>query len=939
MRTLVEAPRVFTLRLALLAALAIGGTGLFSGTPLAAQTQPTGTVAGFVRAEDGRPLADATVEVMDAHVTTVSDQRGNFRVPNVKAGTHTVVVGYFGFADDSLSVHVRSGETVEEQVTLTPKAIALAPLLVQGRVQGQARGLMEQRTAPRVENVATSDVIQSRPDANVADAVGRLPGVALERDEGEGKYIQIRGTQPSFSNVTINGAHVPSPEGDTRTVKLDIIPASVVSEVQLNKTLTADMDADAIGGSVNLKTKTPERGEPVASLTLLGGHTDLRSNTAYNGNALVGGRFGPDGKLGLLLTGSWDRNNRPIDDVEPVFDVGDLGSGTVPVVAEIDERLYSYQRVRGGFGGTLDYRLSDRSSLYLHGLFSDFHNYGVRYRNDAVPADGDLTPTSATSGTAAGGTISREVQTRRPAEQIYSIIGGGSHLLNGVALDYSASYSHSQQRVTNGRNTVFAMEDVDYAYDASNPDFPTFSVTNGAPISDPAAFTFDKFDIQNNLSTDHEVAAEANLSVPYTWGTMPATFKLGVKLRDEAKRRIDNDSIFTGYDGSFTLADALSSVNDPSFYYSHYALGPVPGAGEVESFEDRNRGSFVYDSGKSQASTEGADFNGSERVYAVYGMQSVDMGALNVLAGLRIEATRADYTGNVVQLDADKKYLGSTPESGTHSYANFFPSVHLRYAFDAQTALRFAVTQGISRPAFADLAPYLVTSQGLKTLTEGNPRLQPTRAANIDLMLDHYSGSVGVFSVGVYYKKITDFIFTRRRLLDSGPYAGYFASQPQNGDYGHIMGAEVELQHRFTTLPGALGGLGLDANLNLSDSHARVPSGDTDVRLVAMPRQGNANANLELTYDQARVSFRGGLTYNARNIWEYGDDAASDVYLDNHLQFDANATLEVTPDLRLVVQGLNLSNEVFGFYQGSTATPIQREFYGRTLFVGFRYGR
>ncbi len=911
---------------------------LVLAVPLAAQSPSAGVVAGHVSDPAGHPLMGATVTDGDGRTTVVANGEGYFRLASLRPGRHTLVVRYLGFRPDSIDADITAGQTVDEKVTLTESVAALAPVAVRGRVQGQARGLMERRSAERVEDVATSDVIRSRPDANVADAVGRLPGVSLERDEGEGKYLQIRGTQPSFSNVTINGAHVPSPEGDTRTVKLDVIPASLVSEIQLSKTLTADMDADAIGGSVNLVTKTPERGEPVTSLTLLGGHTDLRNNSVYNANALAGGRFGPDGKLGFLLTGSLDRNNRPIDDVEPVFDVGTLNGATVPVVAEIDQRAYSYQRARGGIGGTMDYRLSERSSLYLHGLFSEFHNYGVRYRADAVPADGDLTPGSLTSGSATGGTISREVQTRRPDEQIYSIIAGGKHLLNRASLDYSASYSHSQQQVVNGRNTVFALDNVDYTYDASNPKFPAFAVTNGAPISTPSAFGFDNFDIQNNRTTDHELATQVNLAVPYSWGSLPASLKVGLKLRDEQKMRANSDSIFNGYNGNFTLASALSGFTDPSFYYNHYDIGPVPGAGEAESFENANRGNFVYDAGKSLARTEGANYGGSEKVYAAYGMQSVDVGRLNVLAGVRVEATRADYTGNVVQLDDNGKYLGSTPESGSHSYANVFPSVHLRYALDTRTNLRLAATQGIARPAFADLAPYLVTSQGLHTLTEGNPQLQPTRSTNLDVMYDHYSGSIGVLSVGAYYKDITDFIFTGRQLLSSGAYSGYFASQPQNGPSGHILGLELELQHRFTSLPGMWSGFGVDGNLNLSDSRAKVPSGDT-FRDATMPRQGKTNANLELTYDRSRVSFRGGLTYNSRNIWEYGDDPSSDVYLDNHLQFDANATMTISPQVQLVVQMLNISNEVFGFYQGTPATPIQREFYGRTILIGFRQSR
>ncbi|HVZ47861.1 MAG TPA: TonB-dependent receptor [Gemmatimonadaceae bacterium] len=909
-----------------------------AATPALLRAQSAnGTIAGHVRAHNGRPLVGATADIEGSTQHAVTDASGYFRLAGVPAGPATVIVRFIGSMPDTLAVTVTAGRTESEDVILQGAAVALAPAVVRERVEGQARALMEQRTANRIVNVTTSDVIQSRPDANLADAVGRLPGVSLERDEGEGKYVQIRGTAPSFSNVTINGAHVPSPEGDTRTVKLDVIPAALVSEVQLSKTLTPNMDADAIGGSVNLTTKTPERGDPVAQLTVLGGHTDLRSNSAYNINGVVGGRFGPEDKAGFLLTGSFDRNNRPIDDVEPVFDVASLGGKDVPIVAELDQRLYSYQRERQGFGGTLDYRMNDQSSVYLQGLYSGFHNYGTRYRADPVPSDGDVTATTPTTGTATGGTMSREVQTRRPAEQIYSFVGGGKHAFNDFTLDYSVSYSHSQQRVTNGRNTVFAMDGIDYSYDASQPNYPKVAVTNGAPTTTPSAFAFDNFDIQNNLTTDGETAAQANVAMPHTWNGNSATFTFGAKVRDESKERANSDSIWNGYNGDFTMADVLSGINDPSFYYDHYAIGPVPDAATADAFENVHRSSFVFDRGKSLARTEGANYSGSEKVYAGYGMESVDIGALNVLAGARVEATQADYTGNVVQLDAKKKYVGSTPVSGSHSYTNVFPTIALKYAVDARSNFRVAATEGIARPAFADLAPYLVTSQGLKTLTQGNPDLQPTHSVNLDVLYDHYDAAVGVFSIGAYYKNITDFIFVRRQLLNSGQYAGYFASQPQNGDNGHILGVEAEYQHRFTALPGGWSGLGIDGNVNFADSKATVPTGDGTSRDAAMPRQGAFNANAEVTYDRGAYSFRGGLTYNAKNVWEYGDDASSDVYLDNHLQFDANATIALSSQVHLVIQALNVTNEVFGFYQGSSATPIQREFYGRTLFLGFRY--
>jgi len=231
------------------------------------------------------------------------------------------------------------------------------------RPRGEVQALAERKSSENIVDVLPAEIITSLPNTNVADALGRLPGVTLERDEGEGKYVQVRGTDPRLTNVTIDGVHIPSPEGGVRNIKLDVIPSDLIGTIELFKTLSADQDADAIGGSVNLVTKTPAD-RPFATVTGQGGYTHTQQGRAlYQFTGTGGGRFGADKRLGVILGGTYDWNGRGIDDIEPSAGTNDFGSGPVPVVSGVDYREYRYDRSRYGLAGGLDYRLGggDRS--------------------------------------------------------------------------------------------------------------------------------------------------------------------------------------------------------------------------------------------------------------------------------------------------------------------------------------------------------------------------------------------------------------------------------------------------------------------------------------------------------------------------------------------------------------------------------------------------
>src|SRR5258708_1692314 len=254
---------------------------------LSASAQPgKGIVTGRVADTSGGALQGARIELQPTGASTVSNNQGEFRFTDIPAGAYKLTVSFVGFTASTVDVTVAAGQSAHADTTLQVSSTSDSVLVTAERPHGEAEAINRERAAENILQVLPHDVITSLPNANVADAIGRLPGVTLERDEGEGKYLQIRGTEPRYSHVTIDGVNVPSPE-TVRTIKLDIIPSDLVESVEISKTLLANMDGDAIGGSVNLRTKVA--GDlPTVSLFGMGGCTPLvkgRTVTQRGGTA------------------------------------------------------------------------------------------------------------------------------------------------------------------------------------------------------------------------------------------------------------------------------------------------------------------------------------------------------------------------------------------------------------------------------------------------------------------------------------------------------------------------------------------------------------------------------------------------------------------------------------------------------------------------------
>lgn len=940
---------------------------LASATVATAQQGNEGTVSGRVSDSTHTAVTGANVRVSGVMLATTTDVRGYFSLPHIPAGQRLLIVRRLGFAADSALVDVRAGSTVTVDLVLRPSAQALAGVLISTSPrlnETREQALEKRKNADNIISVLSGDVIRALPNANAAEAAARVPGISTERDEGEGKFVQIRGTEPRLSNVTVNGVHIPGTQAGARVAKLDDVPTDILGAIEVSKTLSADMDADAIGGSVNLVTKSPE-GAPRGYVAGQFGQAALESRQQGQGSLMWGGRFGADRRLGFLVGGTYDQNNRAINDLELGWDANNTGT---PIPVEWDQRDYLYDRKRWGANETVDYRFAGGSGVYLKGMWSKFNNWGTRYRYDVASGGDSVQASSGTSGIATDGALVRETSNRTPVEQMFGVTAGGKTLFGTAEMNYSLNYSGTRSSSNDYRTSDFEYDGVTFRYDGGNRNYPTYAFASPADNSasvTPSNFALSKYSIAHGSTTANEKGGQVDGTFRYTLGGGAASFKIGAKYRDEDR---DNVNLNTSYSatGNVPLSQVLGTFKDPRFYNqlaSGYDMGPQANHAALTAFENSNPSLFRNTT--KPVSDSLANFTGGEKVSAAFAMQTWDLGALRINTGVRLEHTAVDFSGNVAATPGDASGKATGPAtvrrvSGTQNYTDLFPSVQLRYAVSDASNVRFAVTRGIARANYSDLAPHLSgeicssCATKFSNLSAGNPDLKPQHAWNADLLGERYLGATGVLSGGVFYKRITDFIYKRQFVYD-GPateFAGYYGTRPANGGDAHLMGAEFDYSQRLYFLPRAWSGLGFDVNWTQVSSKAKLLAdtatsaatlGNPIVREAPLPRQSKSIGNVALTYDSRLVSARAAWQYQGESIYSYGDGSATpsgDNWFFPHSQIDASLTLSLTGDISMQLQALNLNNAVFGFYNGIPGTEYsnQREYYGRSVIVGMKYG-
>jgi TonB-dependent receptor len=805
-------------------------------------------------------------------------------------------------------------------------AFAAEPATEYVEVVGQAvsvdKALKQQRSSDNLESVVHADGIGQLPDDNAAEALQRIPGLSVERDQGEGRFVSVRGIGPDLNSVTINGTLVPSPESDRRAVALDVLPSELVQSLTVVKSLTPDMDANSLGGTVEVESLSAfDHDGLFYTGSAEGSYDENTAQASPKFSGAISDRFSlGDGidNFGVAAALSWQERDFGSDNVE-TGGAWDFDNG--PRLEELEQRNYAITRERTGFGLNFDYKPDDLSSYYLRTLYSRYKDSEARNAAGIEFADAQA---AGERGDAEG---YRELKSREETQEVQSYVLGGERMLGLWTIGAQAGFSRSSEDSPEGiAGATFEGND-DFA-DAgfSNTKKPRLSIDPA--FYDPNNFTLSEVEWEKQKTTDTEQNIKLDLARDYDLSGYAAQVKFGGKL---SQREKDNDLEAWKYEdlGDVGLTDAdlnLSQFTKGSVDYGLGRFGPGISANAIERLlGGLNRDDF-YNAEESRVN----DFEMSEDINAAYLMNSLDVDDWRFIAGVRYEGTEFEAKGTGIR---DGVFENSESKK---RYDHWLPGLHARYQLNASTQVRAAWTNTVVRPTFGQLAPGFAIDDADASF--GNPDLDPLEAMNFDLGIEHYMGRAGVVSAFVFYKDIDSFVYNTD-LAGTGEWLAFDEALTfANGDSAKLYGLELAYSQKFDWLPAPWNGLLMGANATFSRSDAQI-EGQGLSRSIDLPNQSDTVGNLMLGWEDDALSLRLSANYKSAYLAEVAgiDDKAHDLYADEQVFVDVSAGYFLTPALQLTFQAQNLTDESYYAYSGRRDFNAQYEEYGPTYKLGLTF--
>lgn len=801
------------------------------------------------------------------------------------------------------------------------------PQLEQIEVIGQAvslgRALQQQRQSDNVESVVHADGIAQLPDDNAAEALQRLPGLSVERDQGEGRFVRVRGTAPDLNSVTINGALVPAPEADRRAVALDVLPSELVQSMSVVKTLTPDMDANSLGGTIEVESLSAfDHDGAFFTGTVEGQYDDNTGETGPKVSGAVSNLFsignGVD-NFGVALALSWQDRDFGSDNVE-TGGAWDFDNGAR--LEEFEMRDYLINRERLGVGLNLDYRPDTRSEYYLRTLFSEFTD--TETRQAAVVAFDDVI--------AEGETIDmeseRELKDRKDTQEITSIVVGGEKILESWTVSGQLGFSEASENTPYHIGSgVFASDDV-FA-DSSFRDTRTpYPVTSDA-FFEPGSYLMDSVEMEQQTAKDQVNTARLDFLKDYVLGGYDNQLKFGAKA---SRREKTNDLDIVVYedfgDAGFTDDQLnLSQFSSGNVDYALGRFGPAIHSAAVQQFLLGAEGETDEEASRLE------DYTIEENINAAYVMNSIDIDRWRLMFGVRYEGTEQSAQGTEYNADLDQ----FSPVQAENDYDHWLPGLHARYQLNDDTQVRMAWTNVVVRPTFEQIRPGILIDGA--DYDAGNPYLKPLEASNLDVGLEHYLGSSGVLSVFLFYKDIEHFIYETDVAGAPGYTAYDEAITYANGDDAELFGAELAWSQKLDQLSGWMSGVILGANLTLTHSDATISgyvNGIEQTRAIELPSQSDTVGNVMLGWENERVSVRVAANYKSEYLDEVSgfENDQFDVMADSQTFVDITASYFVTKQLQIRFEALNVTDEAYYTWVNSSRYNAQYEEYGPTYKLG-----
>ncbi|MEX0779974.1 MAG: TonB-dependent receptor [Balneolales bacterium] len=922
----------------------------------------TGRVTGTVIDSNGEPLIGANVMVANSAIGAATNVDGEYLLRRVPEGDQTINVGSLGYQKQNFDVTIVAGETVELDVELSADVVEGEEVTIYSQALGQARAVRTQLESNSIVNVVSESRLRELPDANAAESIGRLPGVSILRDAGEGQKVAIRGMGPRYSSITIDGNRIPGTDGD-RSVDLSMISPEMLSGIEVYKSIRPDMDADAIGGSVNFKMGgAPSETRYRANLQS-GYSNHISAIGNYKASFSGSSRF-LDDRLGVMASA----NAQQVDRSAHIFGANyrvmrDAREGEPHAPVEVSGlNLVDRKgtRLRYGGGLSLDWKLPN-GQLFFNNTYS-------RQNRDEKTNDRRYHI----------GNNRQEWRPRHVERNIYTLNStlAGEHDLSWMMVDWRMN------RSVTSNNTPY--DHVAWFFEPSGLDQSDVDLTGGPEVIPTMARNrtdmafLETFRNNEREQYQENFSASLDIEVPVTIGNiLDGYVKLGGKHYNMYRDRFttgyrvfnwETPDLFNNPDSNFPWvvnesgrASMEPFISDSERSYDiingNYEMAHLPSIQLVDQMWDNYSEMYrtLYD-------TRFGDYEATERLSSGYIMTELNIGSrLMILPGIRYEHEHSDYMAKVGEFQNKPEDIdeGQFQEQFTDSLDNrnmgmWFPMVQARYRLTKWFDIRAARTVSTSRPSFSHVAPRYKVEHDAKTVDRGHTQIRPMRSTNYDLFLTFHHNRVGLFTVGGFHKDVEDVIYSRNANVIFPEEIGlpsntrlYSISEPVNNEnMTTVKGFEVEWQSNLTYLPNPFNGLVLNANYSRFFSEANYHSfqmertsegliGVDTFRVAPMVHQADHIANVSVGYDYLGFSSRISMQYQGATLRSIGSRPETDRYTEDYLRFDASIRQRFLNDRLSVFANLhNITNREDRSSQFTYDRPRSIEYYGSAIDIG-----
>ncbi|MBL9216034.1 MAG: TonB-dependent receptor [Opitutaceae bacterium] len=904
-----------------------------------AATAHAGDIVGTVSdATGGKLLPGAAVTILESGRAESTNSSGRFRLVGFTPGTYTVQVSYLGFDTTTAKVTVPEQGDGFVAVRLGSEVVELDRMVVEGYREGRARAMQQKRMMPNVQDLISADSIGNLPDRNVAEAVARVVGVSITGlSQGEGRYVSIRGIDPNLNQIMVDGAVMAAPGGTRlgRAAPLDTLGAGDISQIEVIKSVTPDLDANSLGGTINIRTASAfDRPQRFVSGGAVMNHNESSDKSNLEARLGFSDTFGYKNRWGIAMSGSYDQRDYSNHQITAGWNLRTINGQSVylPNIHEWKPNEGVSERMGGNLN--LEYRPDDATQLYLRTNWSSTERFEHNIEMISRVNNQNVVLTSPTTGTFSGnGTRSQRRDFRSQRDQeLVTIIGGLKKEFGAFTFEPVVTYSAAQEervydRVLEYRNVVGT---------AANPNLGT-----GPVQFDIGAFDFVRWDIDYTIDRpekyaffstrddggivdENVVTAKADLR----WDSSdllghPGYLKTGVKyLRRDRLSDLISRRLIPAPGTSFTMAQV--GTLPPQEIYNRYNPGFLIDHFATWNYIANNPSLTVFDTVNSASNSIEDDYDIDESILAAYLMGSVTVNRLTLLGGLRWEKTEATIRAVEARF-AGGTFLGHFPTSGSTRYDKFFPNAQAVYRFSDRLVARASITQTIGRPAYEDTRPLsqfqyqnlgssalnlAFPNQG--SLSIGNPDLQPYEAMSYDVSLEYYVGGSGILSAAGFHKAIDNPIYGYSELRENVVHNGIAletlnVSSVRNADRAELTGLELSLYQPFSFLPAPFDGFGIEANGTFISSEVKVPRRPTEH--LPFFRQPSRIYNAALFYERHRFSGRVAWTYSDEALESIGGDVLGDTYVRPRDQVDVQFRYRISQHYAITASVRNVTRE------------------------------